>query len=119
MATGAALFLEGATVPSLKPFLAFLVTCFKYLILPVPSVFLRLAFTDQLSKRGHTSGSLTSPLLVAGVASRSASLLLSVPGLFAVDSAQGVGLVVATTHGRCTLGLFEKERIRHRFRKQS
>ena len=42
---------------------------------------------------------LTSPLLVAGVASRSASLLLSVPGLFTVHSAQRVGLVVTTTHG--------------------
>ena len=42
---------------------------------------------------------LTSSLLGAGVAGRSASLLLSVPALFTVDSAQGVGVVVATTHG--------------------
>ncbi len=107
LAAGAFLFLEGAEVPSLKPFLALLNTCFKYLILPVPSVFLLLAFTDQLSIRGgHLHmGVLTSSLFVAGVSGGSASLLLSVPGLFTVDSAQGVGLVVATTHRRCTLGL--------------
>ena len=91
-------------MPSLKPFLALLNTCFKYLILPVPSVFLLLALTDQLSKsrlsmRGGNDGSLTPSLGGAGVTGRSASLLLSVPGLFTVDSAQGVGLVVTTTHG--------------------
>ena len=48
---------------------------------------------------------LTSPLLGAGVTTRSASLLLSVPALFTVDSAQSVGVVVATTHGWSTLGL--------------
>ncbi len=31
-----------------KPFLAFLCTTFKYLIRPVPVVFLLMAFTDQL-----------------------------------------------------------------------
>ena len=87
-------------MPSLKPFLALLVTCFKYLILPVPWVVLLMAFTDQLSIRrlSKTTTTLTSSLLGARVASRSASLLLSVPALFTVDSAQGVGLVVATTH---------------------
>ena len=86
-------------MPSLKPFLALLVTCFKYLILPVPSVFLLLALTDQLSKaRGQAWGQLTSSLLLTGVAGGSASLLLSVPRLGAGDSAQGVGLVVATAH---------------------
>ena len=42
--------------------------------------------------------SLTPPLLGAGVAAGSASVLLPVPGLFTVDSTQGVGLVVATAH---------------------
>ena len=46
-----------------------------------------------------THSCLTSPLLGAGVTARSASLLLSVPALFTVDSAQSVGVVVATTHG--------------------
>ena len=41
---------------------------------------------------------LTSPLLGAGVSGGSASVLLPVPGLFTVDSTQGVGLVIATTH---------------------
>ena len=87
-------------MPSLKPFLSLLVTCFKYLILPVPSVFLLLALTDQLSKgsRSEAGGSLTSSLLLTGVAGGSASLLLSVPRLGASYSAQGVGLVVATSH---------------------
>ena len=49
LAAGAFLFMEGAWVPSLKPFFALLNTCFKYLILPVPWVFLLLALTDQLS----------------------------------------------------------------------
>ena len=71
-----------------------------YLILPVPWVFLLLAFSDQLSKNiiNHKIR-LTSSLLGAGVTGRSASLLLSVPGLFTVDSAQSVGVVVVTTHG--------------------
>ena len=89
-------------MPSLKPFLALLNTCFKYLILPVPSVFLLLALTDQLSIRMiiiMRTQPLTSSLLLSGMSGGSASLLLSVPGLFTVDSAQGVGLVVATTHG--------------------
>ena len=92
---------EGAWVPSLKPFLALLNTCFKYLILPVPWVFLLLALTDQLSimKMVITPKILTSSLGGAGMTTRSASLLLSVPGLFTVNSAQGVGLVVTTTHG--------------------
>ena len=86
-------------MPSLKPFLALLNTCFKYLILPVPWVFLLLALTDQLSILMTRVKILTSSLGGAGVTRRSASLLLSVPGLFTVDSAQGVGLVVTTTHG--------------------
>ena len=36
-------------MPSLNPFFALLKTCFKYLILPVPWVFLLFALTDQLS----------------------------------------------------------------------
>ena len=44
-------------------------------------------------------GPVVSSLLGAGVTAGSASLLLSVPCLFTVDSAQGVGVVVATTHG--------------------
>ena len=52
---------------------------------------------------------LTSSLLVAGVTGRSASLLLPVPGLFTVDSAQGVGLVVTTSHRRSSLGLLKRK----------
>ena len=85
-------------MPSLKPFLALLNTCFKYLILPVPSVFLLLALTDQLSNASSGARTLTSSLLLTGVAGGSTSLLLSVPRLGAGDSAQGVGLVVATAH---------------------
>ena len=108
LAAGAFLLVEGAWVPSLKPFLALLNTCFKYLILPVPWVFLLLALTDQLSILMMVITRvkiLTSSLGGAGVTWRSASLLLSVPGLFTVDSAQGVGLVVTTTHGWSTLSL--------------
>ena len=106
-AAGAFLLVEGAWVPSLNPFFALLKTCFKYLILPVPSVFLLFALTDQLSIIivFKTFRILTSSLGGAGVTWRSASLLLSVPGLFTVDSAQGVGLVVTTTHGRSSLSL--------------
>ena len=69
-------------------------------------MFLLLALTDQLSKIMVTNlRLLTSSLGGAGMTSRGATLLLNVPGFFTVDSAQGVGLVVATTHRRCTLGL--------------
>ena len=69
LAAGAFLLVEGAWVPSLKPFLALLNTCFKYLILPVPWVFLLLALTDQLSimKMVITPKILTSSLGGAGV----------------------------------------------------
>lgn len=38
------------TIPSRKPFLDLLGISFKYLMRPVPVVFLLIAFTDQLSE---------------------------------------------------------------------
>ncbi len=81
-------------------------------------MFLLLAFSDQLSKTLAHHKLLTSSLLGAGVTGRSASLLLPVPGLFTVDSAQGVGLVVTTTHGRSSLGLYTKKHDKHRDQKR-
>lgn len=93
---------------------------FKYLILPVPVVFLRMAFCPHWSEIGKyrsakhilhanlISTPLTAANLSTRVAARSAGSLLFVHRDLTASAAARVGLGVSFTETSGTLGLWNK-----------